>query len=68
MTLKNPMRCVRALTPFGLGFVIACESDLTSPGRHSKAEFVLVTPGAVAHVSAGHEHSCALKTDGTVLC
>jgi len=68
VTLKNPTRCVRALTLFGFVFAIACESDLTNPGREAKPAFVLLTPGTVAEVSAGDSHTCALRTDGTVAC
>src|SRR6266581_308411 len=68
MTLKNPTRCVRALMLFGLVLTVACESDVTSLGRNSKPEFVLLTPGTVSQVSAGGYHSCALRTDGTVAC
>jgi len=53
---------------FGLVFAVACESDLTNPGRESKPELVLLTPGTVSQVSAGGYHSCALRTDGTVAC
>src|SRR5216117_1087585 len=68
MTLKNPTRCVRALMLFGLVLTVACESDVTSLGRKSKPEFVLLTPGTVSQVSAGGYHSCALRTDGAVAC
>src|SRR6266705_1771475 len=61
MTLKN-------VTTLGLVLAIACESDLTNPGRQAKPEFVLLTPGTVSQVSAGCYHSCALRTDGTVAC
>src|SRR5204863_153395 len=66
--IENPGRCVRALTLCGLAFAIACESDLTNPGREAKPAFVRLEPGTVAQVSAGLWHTCALRTDGTVAC
>jgi len=66
--IENPGRCVRALTLCGLAFAIACESDLTNPGREAKPAFVRLEPGTVAQVSAGLWHACALRTDGTVAC
>src|SRR5881628_599235 len=68
MTLKNATGRIRVLTLFGLVLAVACESDVTSLGRKSKPEFVLLTPGTVSQVSAGGYHSCALRTDGTVAC
>ncbi len=68
MTLKDTIRWIRLLSLCGLVFAVACESDLTNPGRESKPELVLLTPGTVSQVSAGGYHSCALRTDGTVAC
>src|SRR5205814_1211412 len=68
MTPKNTYGWIRLLTLFRLVVAVACESDLTSPGRQSKPEFVLLTPGTFSQVSAGGYHTCALQTDGTVAC
>jgi alpha-tubulin suppressor-like RCC1 family protein len=67
MTTRNARRGVRALIVFGLVFAIGCGRDLTEP-MPGQPEFVLLAPGTVAQVSAGAGHTCALRTDGTVVC
>ena len=68
MTLKSASPWIRLLSLCGLGFAVACASDVTSPGREAKPAFVQLEPGTVAQVSAGAFHTCALRTDGTVAC
>src|SRR5438046_4485340 len=70
MAMAILKRCVRMPILLGVGFLAGCESDVTDPSaaRPGRPQFVLLAPGTVAQVSAGHEHSCALKTDGTVVC
>jgi len=70
MAMAILKRCVRMPILLGVGFLAGCESDVTDPSaaRPGRHQFVLLAPGTVAQVSAGHEHSCALKTDGTVVC
>jgi len=67
MTLESAARWIRLLSLCGLGFAVACESDLTGPGP-GRPKFVLLTPGTVSQVSAGGHHSCAVRTNGTVAC
>src|SRR6266566_2174709 len=67
MSLKNPTRWSRVLSLCGLILPIACQSNPTEPVPGRPA-FVLLAPGTVAQVSAGHSHTCALRTDNTVVC
>jgi alpha-tubulin suppressor-like RCC1 family protein len=66
------MRSLRLLTfVFPLLSILSC-NDATAPksaGPHLRApQRTLVIPSTTPQVSAGGYYTCALKTDGTVIC
>src|SRR5438477_635248 len=70
MAMTILKRCVRVPILLGVAFLAGCESDVTDPSaaRPGRPQFVLLTPGTVVQVSAGYEHTCALRTDGSLAC
>lgn len=46
----------------------ACAEDVASPVDSGTVAFSVQPGGTLGQLSLGYQHSCALKTDGTVLC
>ena len=68
MAMAILKRCVRLPILLGVAFLAGCESDVTDPSaaRPRRPQFVLLTPGTVAQVSAGAYYTCALACWGVV--
>ena len=59
-----------ALALSALVLTACSERGIVAPAPTAPATlpWVLVEPGSVVQVSAGANHSCALKTDGQIVC